>query len=196
MNYYEKLKNFIINRGNKKNIQDLTSLFIIGLIIVLTFNFFREPTNTSPGYIEVNTNKEEIKTVATSYEEKMNQELTDVLSNIEGAGKVKVMIYFESGTESVPAYSQSTSNRVTEENDGNGGKRITNENNNSNTIVTTNEGSGSRPFIIKELKPKISGVIVVAEGASNPDVKYKLYEAVKTVFNLEQYKINIYPMQK
>lgn len=196
MNYYEKLKNHIIKRGNKKNIQDLTSLLIIGLIIVLTFNFFMPPTSTSPGYIEVKQNKEEVKTAAVGYEEKMKQELTDVLTQIDGAGKVKVMLYFESGTEAIPAYSQSVSSKVTEENDGNGGKRVTNENNNSNTIVTTSENNGSKPFILKELKPRISGVIVIAEGASNPDVKYKLYEAVKTVFNLQQYKINIYPMQK
>jgi stage III sporulation protein AG len=102
----------------------------------------------------------------------------------------------ESGSEAIPAYSQNNSNKITEENDSNGGKRITNENTNSNTIVTTNEGGINKPFIVKEVKPKISGVIVISEGASNPDVKYKLYEAVKTVFNLQQYKINIYPRQK
>jgi len=191
----EKLKDYIVKRGFKKNAQDLTIVFAIGLIIVITFNFFT-PSQRSGGYIEVKTNNEQVKEVNLSYEEKVKQELTDVLSQIDGVGKVKVMVYFDSGSEVIPAYNENNSTKVTEENDGGGGKRVTNENTNSNMVVTTNEGSGNRPFIVKELKPKISGVIVIAEGAGNPDVKYRLYEAVKTVFNLQQYKINIYSMQK
>jgi stage III sporulation protein AG len=196
MEYINKIKEYILGRGTKKNIQDLATILIIGLIAVISINFFIPNNKQSPGYIEIKSNNEQIKNVNVGYEEQMKQELTDVLSQIAGVGKVSVMIYFVSGSEAVPAYSKNDSTKVTEENDGNGGKRITNENNDSTVIVTTNEGGGSRPFVLKELKPQISGIIVIAEGASNPDVKYKLYEAVKTVFNLQQYRVNIYPMQK
>lgn len=199
MNLIEKLKNYFISRGSKKNIYDLASIFIIGLIIVMAYSFFTEPGRRSPGYIEVKETNEEntsVNKVVLGYEEQVEQELTDVLSQISGAGKVKVMIHFESGTEVITAYSQNNSNKITEENDGGGGKRITNESTNSNNIVMANEGGNNKPFVLKELKPKISGVIVISEGANNPDVKYKLYEAVKTVFSLPQYKINIYPMEK
>ncbi|KPU44917.1 hypothetical protein OXPF_13950 [Oxobacter pfennigii] len=199
MNLIEKIKAYFAGRGNKKNMQDLLSVFIIGLILIITVNFFMTQSKPSPGYIEVKKDNEEARqalNTTLSYEEKMKKELMDILSLIDGVGQVNVMIYFQTGTEAVPAYSQNTSVRVTEENDSSGGKRVTNENTNSNTIVTINEAGVSKPFIVQELKPKISGVIVIAEGAGNPDIKYKLYEAVKTVFNLEQYKINIYPMQK
>lgn len=194
MDFMNKIKDRFIKRGSKKNMQDLLALFIIGLILVIAYNFFASPENQSPGYVEINPENE--SQPAASYEESIEQELTETLSQIEGAGKVKVMIYFQSGSESVPAYSSNDSNRVTEETDSDGGKRVTNESNKSTTVVTTNEGGGSKPFILTELKPKISGVIVVAEGASNPEVKYKLYEAVKTLFNVEQYKVNVYPMKK
>lgn len=199
MNYFEKLKDYFIKRGSKKNINDLVAFFIVGLIIVIAYSFFMTPDKRSPGYIEVKEDKsniKEIKETIGGYEEKLERELTEVLSQIDGAGKVRAMIYFDTGSEAIPAYSQNNSNKVTEESDGNGGKRVTNENTNSNTIVMTNEGGINRPYVLKEMKPKISGVIVVAEGAGNPEVKYKLYEAVKTVFSLQQYKINIYTMQK
>lgn len=200
MNYYNKLKEYLVSRGNKKNMQNLVIIFIIGLIIVIAANFFFSPENSTPGYVEVKAVNSQEKSVSSpstsSYEERLKQELVDVLSQIEGSGKVKAMIYFESGSESVPAFNYNDSTKVTEENDGNGGKRVTNEDTNSTSVVTTNEGGGSKPFILKEVNPKISGVIVIAEGAGNPDVKYRLYEAVKTVFNIEQYKVNIYPMQK
>lgn len=192
-----KLKETILARGTKRNIQDLIIIFIIGLSLVILYNFFSSNKVPSPGYVEVNKTAEAQESSANlSYEDKMTQELTDVLEQIEGAGKVKVMIYFNSGSEVVPAYSENESNRVTEESDSDGGKRTTNEKSNSNTIVTTSEGNESRPFILKEVKPKISGIIVVAEGASNPNVKYKLYEAVRTVFNIEQYRVNVYAMEK
>lgn len=199
MDYFKKLKDRLINRGNKKNMQDLVIILIFGIIIVIASNFFFPPAKVSSGYVEVNTNSgsaSNSQSQYTSYEDSLESELTEVLRQIEGAGKVKVMIYYDSGNESVPAYNENDTTKVTEENDSSGGKRVTSENSNSSTVVTTNDGSGNKPFIIKEVKPKISGVIVIAEGADNPEVKYKLYEAVKTIFNVDQYKVNVYPMQK
>lgn len=196
MNYLEKLKDYLIRRGAKKNMDDLLVIFAVGLIIVLAWNFFTQPGKMSSGYVEVEQSNEQVENVNISYEEKLENELTDMLSQIEGAGKVKVMIYLEGGSEVVPAYSSNNSSKVTEENDSSGGKRVTNENINQSNIVMTNENGQNKPFIVKELSPRISGVIVVAEGAGNPDVKYRLYEAVKTVLNLQQFKINIYPMTK
>lgn len=197
MEYYNKIKNYLLNRGSKKNIQNLIIIFIIGLIIILAANFFMSSGTPPGGYVEINTNSDELKNISpVGYEEKLKQELIDVLSEIEGVGSVKVMIYFDSSSETIPAYNQNDSIKVTEENDGNGGKRVTNENNNNTSVVTTSEGGGNKPFVIKEIKPKIAGVIVISEGANNPEVKYKLFQAVKTVFNIEQYKVNIYPMKK
>lgn len=197
MDWYNKVKNFLTNRGMKKNMQDLIYIFIIGLIIVIAASFFATPqSKKTAGYIDSGTVNNTNNTANLSYGDKMKAELTDVLGKIEGAGKVSVMITFEGSDEVIPAYSQNNSTKVTEENDGSGGKRVTNENTSSTTVVTTNEGGNTKPFITKEVNPKISGIIVIAEGAGNPDVKYKLYEAVKTVFNLQQYKVNIYAMEK
>jgi stage III sporulation protein AG len=137
-----------------------------------------------------------LESYSNNYEDKVKQELEKVLGEIQGVGNVSVMIHFDSGNEYIPAFNQNNSTKVTEESDNDGGKRLTKEDDNSTSIVTTNESGNNKPFIVKELKPKISGVIVIAEGAENPDVKYRLYEAVKTVFGIEQYKVNIYPMGK
>lgn len=199
---YVKIKEYFMNRGMKKNMQDLTILFLLGLLIVLTASFFVPSKNVSSGLLSNNEeNKAEENTAVehyytNNYEDNIKHELVNVLGEIQGVGKVSVMIHFESGNEYLPAFNQNNSTKVTEESDSDGGKRITKENDSSTSIVTTNEGGNNTPFIVKEIKPKISGVIVIAEGAENPDVKYRLYEAVKTVFGIEQYKVNIYPMEK
>ncbi|MDI6618149.1 MAG: stage III sporulation protein AG [Clostridiales bacterium] len=194
MEYFNKLKEYILKRGMKKNIQDLTVFFLIGLILIFAANILVSNNKS------VNDKKAEaalaVQNKSPSYKDELEEELTGILNNIQGAGNVKVMIYLETGTESVPAYNSNNTKKVTEETDGNGGKRITNEDDSQTTIVTTNDNGVNKPYIIKEVNPKISGVIVTAEGANDPNVKYRLYEAVKTVFNIEEYKINIYPMKK
>jgi stage III sporulation protein AG len=196
MEILDKVKNYLMRRGRKKNMDDLMIVFIVGVIIILAANFFLTPVRKSPGLITADTENVQTKSVALTYEEKLAQELTNVLGHIKGAGKVEVMISFESGSEVVPAFSSNNSTKVTEENDGSGGKRDINENTVSTNIVTTNEAGATKPFITKEIKPKISGVIVIAEGAGSPDVKYELYEAVKTVFNISQLKVKVLPMEK
>lgn len=195
---YKRIIDYFKNRDMKKNMNDLFIILVIGLILVITINFFSSNKKTY-GYVEVNNNNIATKNDINekdSYEVKVKQELIDVLKKINGVGEVDAMISFESGNEQIPTFSQNISQKTTQEDDGNGGTRITNENNSLNTIVNTNEGSSNKPFIVKEVYPKISGIIVVAEGAENPDVKYNLYQAVKTVFNIEQYKVNVYPMNK
>ena len=45
-----------------------------------------------------------------------------------------------------------------------------------------------------EKKPKIRGVIVVAEGASDIGVKLNLYNAVQTVLQVEASKVDVFEM--
>jgi stage III sporulation protein AG len=47
--------------------------------------------------------------------------------------------------------------------------------------------------VLKEVKPSIKGVIVVAEGAEDLVVLETLYEAVKTVLGVAGNKVQIFP---
>ncbi len=61
--------------------------------------------------------------VSLSYEQAQKEELEEILSKIEGVGKVSVMIRFESGEVKVPAVDSSNQISKTVEDDGNGGTR-------------------------------------------------------------------------
>ena len=47
--------------------------------------------------------------------------------------------------------------------------------------------------VLKEVKPNIRGVIVVAEGAEDIRVLEALYEAVKTVLGVSGNRVQIFP---
>lgn len=96
------------------------------------------------------------KTEATDISANSGEEerLEEILSEIEGAGQVSVMISYESTMEKDIAY------------DGDNDRAVT---------------SGGDVMVKREIYPKVKGVIVIADGADTPSVKQAIKEAVTAV---------------
>lgn len=131
-----------------------------------------------------------------SYEEKQKIDLTNILKKMNGVGDVEVMMSFENGEKKVPAYDVTTQKATTEETDNNGGKRVNNQNTDGSKIVMTTSEGNNEPFILTTYKPKINGVIILAEGAENSKTKYEIEQAVSKLYNLSLDKVNVYSMKK
>ena len=54
---------------------------------------------------------------------------------------------------------------------------------------------GRSPYVVKELEPKVQGVVVIAEGGGNPAVQQNILEAVQALFPVEAHKIKIMKME-
>lgn len=193
-------------KGDKKTYANILVVFLVGVLLVIVSNFFKNTKpiiNTKSTFKNINTENTETKnedqtqiknTNEQEYENNTEKKLKNTLQNIEGVGKVQVMIYFGCGKEEVPVYDTNDSNSVTEESDNDGGKRKTTQNDTGNKVVMKNNGEETEPFITKVYKPKITGVCVVAEGAKDDLVKLTITRAVVDLFNLPQNKVNVYPM--
>ena len=131
--------------------------------------------------------------VSLSYEQAQKEELEEILSKIEGVGKVSVMIRFESGEVKVPAVDSSNQISKTAEDDGNGGTRTTEQESQGDTVVMSSNGSSSNPFITKTYNPAVTGVIITAEGATSSKVKYEIQLAVSKLYDIGLDKVNVYP---
>ena len=99
------------------------------------------------------------------------------------------MVNLEDTAERIPAFNTTTINENTNENDSGGGAREVMREDLKQEVVTAN---GDSMMIIKEVKPNVKGVIVVAEGAEDILVKEKLYSAVKTVLGIAGNKVEVY----
>lgn len=121
--------------------------------------------------------------------EDTEERLASVLNKIAGVGDVKVMISYEGGMKKVIAYDVVSSNDKTTTGDKN--TEYISEN---RSPVTVSVSGASSPLVLQELKPEITGVIVVAEGASNLKVKLDLTSAVKTVLNISSEKVEVFTM--
>lgn len=190
-----KLKSFFakIQKGNiNKNIQNLIIFGLIGIAFILVGSFFSDATEE-----ELKTQKgkstmgvEEFNNM--NYQTKVQYQLEEILSSIEGVGGVDVMVTIENEGKSEIAYSKNESQSVTKEKDDQGGERITDQKETSNNPIMSNKNSENTPFVIKENMPEISGVMVVADGAKNPEIKYQLSQAVQTALGLPSHKVVIY----
>ena len=61
--------------------------------------------------------------------------------------------------------------------------------------VTTVLTVGGKPMILREIQPRIKGVIVVAEGAENATVKVNLLRAVATLTGVSVDAVQVFTMQ-
>ena len=124
-------------------------------------------------------------------EASLAQRLEKVLTLINGVGEVKVTVNLASSTQKDFAVNTTTNNKTTKEQDQKGGNRVITENNENGQMVLVRENQGSKedPVVVKETKPEVKGVIVVAEGAGDAGVKADLMNAVQVYLDIPLYKV-------
>lgn len=126
-------------------------------------------------------------------EQQIEEKLKEVLSSIRGAGKVEVMITYETGTEIVPAFSSDKQSSSTI-NDSDTAKSSTTNETESKQPATISQSDGYSPIVLTEKQPTVRGVIVVAEGAADIMVKLDLQMAVQTVLGVNANCIEVFEM--
>lgn len=172
---------------SKKKIQYVAILLIAIIILTIYFSSFKSGAeeNTPPAQTQ--------KTSMTGSDDSIEARLEEALSNIEGAGRVRVMITYESSAEIVPAISVDRQTSSTTDIGENGTSTINTENTQSD-VVTINGSGGSSALVLKENSPKIMGVLVIAQGADDIGVKLDLLKAVQTVLNVSPDRVDVYKM--
>ncbi|KGG81428.1 hypothetical protein Y919_00250 [Caloranaerobacter azorensis H53214] len=180
---------------NNNLMTTLTIIVVLGAIILIaTSSFVGETDKKSVPetvlYQESSSVKSNSK-IIEDYASTIERKLEDILSSIDGVGKVKVMVTLEDTAERIPAINTTRTEEKTSEKDSKGGIREVSKQNYSEQIVVNNSDDDSL-VIIKEVKPKVKGVIVVAEGADDLYIKEKLYEAVKTVLGISGNRVGIF----
>lgn len=122
-------------------------------------------------YLVVDTSKKDTKSSINSTQ----SELEEVLGQIKGVGKINVLITY--GTDGENLIGQDDSSMTLEPDTGSGSFWDTKGNSSSNK------------------EKKIIGIIIVCEGAENPEVQAKLLSATQVATGVNIDRIRIYPMR-
>lgn len=112
----------------------------------------------------------------------MTQELTDLLSQLKGAGKVKVMLTIAAGETTV--YKQD--------------EDITSGENGSihrDTVIITDSDRGQNGLIEQVNPPRYLGAVIICEGADLAAVRLSIIEAVSKVTGLGTDRISVLKMK-
>lgn len=118
-------------------------------------------------------------------------ELEAILSGVEGAGRVRVQVALDGGVERVFALDRTLNATTTEERDRSGGLRVITQNDAQDKVVAVQGGGGQEPLVRQVLRPKVRGVLVVAEGAGDPAVRDTLARAVQTALGVPLHQVTV-----
>jgi stage III sporulation protein AG len=130
------------------------------------------------------------------YEQAYESRMRDILQNIVGVGEVEVMVTIDSTEEMYVEKNTKDTQQVTGEKDTNGATRNITEVTRSGEVVLYQVSGGQQPLVLKYIKPKIRGVVVVARGAENVTVKRMITEAVERGLDVPPHRISVLPRKQ
>ena len=156
MNKEDLLKIF-----KNKNNRLICLILIIGVVLMAVAS------------VDKNKKADVQPTAAVTSVEDEEKRLANILSQIDGAGEVSVMITYYSSSEKNIAYETKVSSREKEED--------------KKAVMTDGE-----PMVVKEVYPKVRGVIVTADGGGNSAVRSAISEAVTASLDVPAHRICIF----
>lgn len=185
-------------------IKNLVLICIAGIVLIVVsvpdvLSFSKKENKVKQNQVGQELNQTSVflgsETNETDYVAELENRLKNMLKKVEGIGEVEVMITIESSKEKVilkdSPYTQDSSNEA----DGQGGSRITNGlSKEEETVLVQSEEGGAVPYIIKEIEPKIAGVVVIAQGGGNTKVINEINSAIEALFGVPIHKIKVMKM--
>lgn len=130
------------------------------------------------------------------YEETYQAAMRDILQKVVGVGDVEVLVTIDSTEETVVHSNAKDAQQITNEKDQNGSTRHITEITRSGEVVLYTASGGQTPIVLKKIKPRIRGVVVVAKGAENLTVKQMIVEAVSRGLDVPAHRISVLPRKQ
>jgi stage III sporulation protein AG len=128
-----------------------------------------------------------------AYEQAYENQLKEALDAIVGVSDVTVVVNVDATEKQILEKNAKSQNQVTEETDREGGKRKVEDHSTDDQLVIIRDGEKEVPIVIETKKPAIRGVLVVANGADNIQVKKWIIEAVTRALDVPSHRVSVLP---
>lgn len=128
-------------------------------------------------------NVEEKQTVPAELSISVEDRLEKILSQIDGAGRVEVMLTIAFGEEKLYQYDEDTSVSDT-------------TNSIRKTVVTVTDSQRNETGLIRQINPPVyMGAVIICQGAENPTIKLAIVDAVSKATGLGANEISVLKMK-
>ncbi len=186
-----------VEKGKKIGVIRLGLLIVAGLVLLIASFDGKEEHKTQTQINTQNEEKQSGEQQLNTYIENMETRLTNVLSQVDGIGKVQVMITAKATQEKVVLKDAPYKKTTVKEEDSTGATRESKETTSEEGTILEKQQDGSEsPYITKELQPEIEGVVVIAEGAAQKQIEAEINDAVVALFSVPSHKIKVMKMKK
>lgn len=181
----------------KEGVREKIALSLVLLVIIAAIFVYSgqeknqtssvQPTVEAASTSAASADNSEISVLEKNLEDKISVSL----EKIQGVGKVKVLVTYTSGLRKEYATDESVTKKTSKQTDQGGGTSTTEEVTQNHQLVLA---ANSSPVIVVEQRPQLAGVLVIAQGASDPKIKEQIFDAVRILLNIEPSKISVAPM--
>ena len=184
-NYLETIKN--INKGGKnKKIENIIFIIILLVALLVALNYVLngdKTTKTQNSNTQSSNNTSQDSNINSnsgkSQKEQTEEKLANILSQISGISDASVMITYSQDSKQTPVYN------TKEQQNG--------DNKSTEKSVAYNENNNDKTAIIESVEmPKIEGVIIVAKGAENVEIRSIIASAVSAITDVPVYKVQVF----
>ena len=189
---------------DKKKLENLVVFIILLIITIIIINFIwndsKQENGTNTQSMDANKKLAGVdyqnveSTESTDTNNTMVTELEEILSNINGVGKVKAMITYSETSKTIPVYNEKSSEQNTEETDSEGGTRKITQTDTKKEVIYEENGNEKTLITQSVISPTVEGAIITAEGAGDVTVKANIIQAVSAVTGLSTHKIQVFEM--
>lgn len=128
---------------------------------------------------------------SSQYREELEIKIAEIVSRIDGAGSAVAMVTLQGGEKTVYALEESISSDETA-----GESEVSGSNEQESRVIVIEGDGGEVPLVVTTLLPDIQGVLVLCEGADDPEVCERVTQAVTTVLGISSRRVCISILEK
>jgi stage III sporulation protein AG len=140
--------------------------------------------------------KNDDSSVIDKYEKDYEDQLRDALETVKGVKDVSVIVNLDSSEVKVIEKETETRTQSTDETDRDGGQRKVTESSTNQKPTIIREDNKEAPIVTKVDKPEVRGVLIVAKGADNIEVKKMIIEAVTRTLGVPSHRVSVLPKKQ
>lgn len=166
--------------GQKRNTKVLFLILLLGVLLMILSGTTKKESGKKVETESKNSFRQ------TEYTDVLERRLEKALQSVRGAGKVSVMITLADSGQNIYAQDEQAEKKLS----GSSDSSVSNSSENA-FVLKNDSGGGQSPILIRNDLPKISGVLVTAEGADNAEVKSNLLNAVKAVLDVKAHRVQV-----
>lgn len=187
----------------------LIMIGFIGLLFLIIGNLFtgskddadvnkpsmsiEESSTASPTAAKEDENNDSTLSDVNVLENSYEKDLTKMLENIDKVSNVEVMVNLDSTKVKVYEKNLITSQQTTDETDTQGGMRKLEDQSEETDTVLVRQGDKETPILVQTKKPDVRGVIVVANGVEDVEIKKWVIEAVSRILDVPTHRVSVMP---